>query len=348
MKKTGVCRLCAAGYTIAFLCIIFIMAWVVLVQNSYADDMQDCLMEAVKNADDDITIGELRRQCEQKINSHPSIASPGKNTNAKLVEKRMQQDRQNVLQPFTLMAHKPNYAILGGYNASGYNTEHYQQQYGFDSFDHVEAKFQLSIKFPLFVNLWDNTMDIYAAYTNRSFWQAYNSKISSPFRETNHEPEAWVQFHPGWTFLGFTNTWDSFGINHQSNGQGGYLSRSWNRIFAWLTIEKGNLVMSVKPWYRIQEDSEDDDNPDITHYMGHCELSASYKWGKHVFSLMSRNNLESGFKRGAIELSWSFPLLNWPYLKGYIQYFNGYGESLIDYDHYVNSIGFGFSLTDWL
>lgn len=350
MKKTGNGSLRAPIFKIAFICIFFIMTGVIIIQNSSATDMQDCLMEAIKNAGDDMTIGELRRQCDQQINTDASTKAPVKDTHVKLVEQRMHQDRQNVLQPFTLMAHKPNYLILGGYNASSYNTEHYQQQYDLDSLnlDNVEAKFQISIKFPLLVNLFDNTMDIYAAYTNRSFWQVYNSDISSPFRETNHEPEAWVQFHPGWEFLGFTNTWNSFGINHQSNGQGGYLSRSWNRIFAWLTVERGNLAMSVKPWYRIPEESEEDDNPDITDYMGHYELSASYKWGNHVFSLLSRNNLESGFKRGAMEVSWSFPIWDWPYLKGYVQYFNGYGESLIDYDQHVNSIGFGFSLTDWL
>jgi len=191
-------------------------------------------------------------------------------------------------------------------------------------------------------------MDIYGAYTNRSFWQVYNSKESAPFRETNHEPELWAQFHPGWELFGFTNTWNSFGVVHQSNGRGGILSRSWNRVYAWMTVERGNFAMSFKPWYRIPEDSEDDDNPDLTDYLGHYELSATYTIEDHVFSVMSRNNLESGFERGAVELSWSFPLWNYPYLKGYVQYFNGFGESLIDYDHRVNRIGIGFSLTDWL
>jgi phospholipase A1 len=63
---------------------------------------------------------------------------------------------------------------------------------------------------------------------------------------------------------------------------------------------------------------------------------------------MTRNQVESAFDEGAFELSWSFPLFGYPYLKGYVQYFNGYGESLIDYDNKVNRIGVGISLTDWL
>jgi phospholipase A1 len=158
----------------------------------------------------------------------------------------------------------------------------------------------------------------------------------------------WAQFHPNWEIFGLRNTWNSFGIVHQSNGRGGVLSRSWNRVYAWITFERGDFAMSIKPWYRIPEDDEDDDNPDITDYLGHYELSATYTTHDHVFSVMSRNNLESGFEKGAIELSWSFPLWDYPYLKGYVQYFNGFGESLIDYNHRVNRIGIGFSLTDWL
>jgi len=63
---------------------------------------------------------------------------------------------------------------------------------------------------------------------------------------------------------------------------------------------------------------------------------------------MTRNQLESGFDRGAGELGWSFPIFGYRYLKGYVQYFYGYGESLIDYNRKVNRIGIGISITDWL
>jgi phospholipase A1 len=327
---------------------LLLPAAVLLPDPVIADDEQNCMVLALETADSNMTIADLRAQCQKQIKDGTYDVET-EYTEVAVVEDRMRHDRKHVLQPFTLMAHKPNYILFAAYNASGYDATLWQEAFNEPDFEweDTEAQFQLSVKFPLLVNLFDDTFDIYGAYTNRSFWQIY-SEESSPFRETNHEPEAWVQFHPGWELWGFKNTWNSFGFNHQSNGRGGDLSRSWNRVFAWFTVERGNLAMSIKPWYRIPESDSDDDNPNIGDYMGHYELSASYKWGENVFSLMSRNNLESGFSKGAVQASWSFPLWDWPYLKGYVQWFSGYGQSLIEYDEYANTIGIGFSLTDWL
>jgi len=293
-----------------------------------------------------MTIGELRLHCQKQLHSGEFVAEDRPDA---VVSQRLREDKEHVLEPFTLMSHKPNYILVAANNFSGYDATAYQEQYDDPSisFDDTEAQFQISIKTPLAIGLFD-TFDLYAAYTNRSFWQVYNSDISRPFRETNHEPEIWAQFQPNWEFLGFRNSANSVGLVHQSNGRGGELSRSWNRIFAKFVVERGNLALALKPWYRIPEDDEDDDNPDITDYLGHYELRGAYKWGEHVFSAMSRNNIESGFSKGAVELGWSFPLGNYPYMKGYVQYFNGYGESMIDYNKHVNRIGVGFALTDWL
>ena len=317
-------------------------------QMAVASELDDCMVQAMHTGSDNTTIGELRLQCEKQIHAGSYTHKKVNGTALDPVEERLRQDDEHVLQPFTLMAHKPNYLLFGAYNSSSYNADPFKEEFKDPTYtlDDVEAKFQLSIKFPLLVNLANDTFDIYAAYTNRSFWQVYNDNESAPFRETNHEPEVWVQFHPDWEFFGFTNGENVFGAVHQSNGRDGNLSRSWNRVYAQFTVERGDLVMSFKPWYRVDSGSVDD-NPDITDFLGHYELRASYKLGEHVISAMSRNNLESGFSTGAVELSWSFPLWGWPYLKGYMQYFTGYGESLIDYDQYVNSIGIGISLTDW-
>ena len=173
------------------------------------------------------------------------------------------------------MSHKPNYILIGAYNSAGYNATLYQEQFDDPSIDldDAEAQFQVSVKVPLAVSLF-NSIDIYGAYTNHSFWQLYNDN-SAPFRGTNHEPEGWVQFNPKWEFLGFTNTANVFGIVHQANGRGGMLSRSWNRLYSNFIVERGSFALSVKPWYRIPEDDEDDDNPDIIKYLGHYEVRAA-------------------------------------------------------------------------
>lgn len=316
-----------------------------LPEASSANELADCMTEMMLQANDSTTIGDLRLQCQKQVQARTYMAE-GKEVS--IISERESEDKEHVLEPFTLMSHKPNYILLAAHNFSGYDPTVYRDQYDDPSLDvdDTEAQFQVSIKLPLAVNLFD-MMDIYAAYTNHSFWQVYNDS-SAPFRETNHEPEGWLQFNTDWQFLGFTNTANMIGIVHQSNGRGGVLSRSWNRVYANFLLERGNFALSFKPWFRIQEDNEDDDNSDITDYLGHYELRAAYKWKEHVFSIMSRNNLESGFENGAVEMSWSFPLWNYPYLKGYIQYFTGYGESLIDYDHYVNRIGIGVAISDWL
>lgn len=311
-----------------------------------ADDMESCLTQTLLQSSDSTTVGEIRTRCAQLFHDETGEAQDEQSS---VAGNRLKEDRKHVLQPFTLMAHKPNYFLAGAYNSKGYDPDLFREEYHDPTleFDDTEAQFQISLKVPLWVGLFDK-VDIYGAYTNRSFWQVYNRDISSPFRETNHEPEVWAQFSPSWEILGFRNLANSFGVVHQSNGQGGVLSRSWNRVYANFIFAKGNFAFGIKPWIRISEDADSDDNPDITDYLGHYEIRAAYKRNEQVFSVMSRNNLESGFDKGAFEFSWSFPLWKYPYLKGYIQYFRGYGESLIDYNHFVNRIGIGISLTDWL
>lgn len=315
--------------------------------------VEDCILELFQSAPEAMTIGEARVQCSGQQPADPAAGIKSNGETVKdvgAVEKRLSADDANILKPFTLMSHKANYILLAAHNFQGWNPKEFEEASGRDSLelDDTEVQFQLSIKTPLAISLFEDRLDIFASYTIRSFWQVYNSDISSPFRETNHEPEFWLQTRPDWEFLGFKNTVNILGVSHQSNGQSGNLSRSWNRVYGGFGFERGNFAFLIKPWLRIQEDAENDDNPDITDYLGHGEINMAYKYKDHTFSLMSRNNIESGFSRGAIGLGWSFPLFHYNYLKGYVQYFSGYGESLIDYDQYVNKIGIGLLLTDVL
>ncbi len=325
-------RVAAAGSLLACLCLCPALA-------TANEAERECLLGLLDSGGDEMTLGEMREQCATPFEGEPR--NP--------VEERIAADREAAAQPFSLIAHRPNYVLVGAWNQRGWDPSAFQEAESDPDYnlDDVEVQFQLSFKIPLAVNLFNGHMDVYAAYTNRSFWQAYNQEYSQPFRETNHEPEIWAQFHNDWELFGVTNAVNRIGYVHQSNGQSEPLSRGWDRIYADFVFEKSGFVFSVKPWLWVNE-NVDGDNDDIDEYMGHGELLAAWGWDQHEISLMLRNQIESDFERGAAELGWSFPLFGHSHIKGYLQYFYGYGESLIDYDRRVNRIGIGISFTDWL
>lgn len=308
---------------------------------------EQCLLQQAHVENAEKALGDIKSYCIDHAEKTKSTASLLHDSPAVLT--RISTDYNNLYKPFTLMAHKPNYILPIAYNKQGYQI-HTERQTSNPEYalDNVEAHFQMSIKIPIATNLFSKDIRVAAAYTIRAFWQAYNSDISEPFRETNHEPEIWMQFVNDSDILGFRNIANSIGFVHQSNGLAGTQSRSWNRLYANSILIKGPLALGIKVWLKFSGDSSDTDNPDISNYLGHGELRAIYKQTDHTFSLMSRNNLESGFSRGAIELGWSFPTGNRKDLKGYLQLFSGYGESLTDYNHLVNTIGVGIIMSDWL
>lgn len=317
------------------------------------EEMNSCMSRVVLDASVNQTVGELRKKCEdlllgspipQSDSEHPASVSE----NYSALKRRQEIESRTEYEPFVLTPHKTNYILFAAYNFSSPNEEPFATQFPNEelSIDNTEAKFQLSIKFPVIDNLLNTNGDVYIGYTNRSFWQVYNEDASAPFRETNHEPEAWIRFRNDWEFMGFRNLINDIGFVHQSNGRSGALSRSWNRIYAQSIFQKDNFFLAFKPWWRIPEDEDEDDNPDIDDYLGNFELGGLYKLEQHSFGLVLRNNLRLDDNRGSAQLDWSFPLNK--RLRGYIQWFNGYGESLIDYNANVNSIGVGLQLTDWL
>lgn len=142
-----------------------------------------------------------------------------------------------------------------------------------------------------------------------------------------------MPFDTGFDLLRMHNELMTIGFNHQSNGRSRPLSRSWNRIAAQVPLCSSDTCFVVNPWFRIPESAQDDDNPHMEKYYGYGELLVLQKLGGHTVSMMLRNNLRTSQNKGAIQLDWSFPLHK--KLRGYIQYFNGYGESLVDYNHTI-------------
>lgn len=257
--------------------------------------------------------------------------------------------------PYVLLPHRPNYFLPfswhshpGTHQIQSIDADP-QQVTGPEDYDRLEAIFQLSIKYPVAKDVLGKMSRLEVAYTNRSFWQMYNSNISRPFRETNHEPELILSWQTQNKYIDYF----SVAFNHQSNGQSSTLSRSWNRIIFETGAVFSHGVLHTKAWWRVPEPTKSktlsphgDDNPDITDYMGHGEIQYVFVHGRNTASIMLRNNLKTSNNKGAIELGYNFPINK--RIKGYIQYFNGYGDSLIDYDRNQQRIGFGIKLSDWL
>lgn len=317
---------------------------------------EQCLLKQAMEADGQTTMAEIRAVCSKphEEEAPPLVADDSdrvRETEESAFDERVKGERQAFDNRFVITPHRPNYVLPVSWN-SHVNKEPYKA-IG-EELTSTEIKFQLSLKAPVWEGLWNGYGNVYVAYTNTSWWQAYNNN-SAPFRETNHEPEVFAVLPVDRSVLGMDLWAVVAGLSHQSNGRSGGLSRSWNRVYLNFLLEKGNFYVSFKPWYRIPEpekdpnnpnDTEGDDNPDIEKYMGHGELHFGYKLDEYQISMMLRNNLRSSDNKGAVQLGWSFPLSD--RFRGYVQYFNGYGESLIDYNASVNRLSIGVMLTDWL
>jgi phospholipase A1 len=209
----------------------------------------------------------------------------------------------------------------------------------------IEAKFQLSFKTKAFENVFGDNGDIWMAYSQSSRWQVYDAGDSRPFRETNYEPEVLLVFRNSYSLLGWKGRMAAVGLNHQSNGRADPLSRSWNRVMFNVGLDRDDWSIMLRPWYRIPE-GDNDDNPDIEDYMGRGDVTLVHVVGDNEFSLMARHSLRGGDRsHGALQFDWGFPLTR--QLRGHLQVFDGYGESLIDYNHKATYVGFGVSLLEW-
>jgi len=235
--------------------------------------------------------------------------------------------------------------------------------------ENTEVAFQISFKKDLSFNLFGWDEYIVAAYTQKVWWQLYDE--SGPFRETNYLPEIFMTIPTSQSIdnsIGLKAV--KLGFIHESNGQEGYRSRSWNRLYATGMWQWGNLFLSTRAWYRLTEDSKPadyddpihdgdinyiqsysdyDDNPDIHNYLGYGDIKLDYLYKKHQFGLMVRNNLRfDSDNRGAVEFTYAHPLFDSPNTSVYVKLFNGYGESLIDYNEDVTKASIGFSFSNGL
>jgi phospholipase A1/A2 len=234
------------------------------------------------------------------------------------------------------------------------------------AYNQSEVKINLSVRTKIASGLLRRGDDalrdsLWFGYTQQSYWQLFNGSISRPFRATDHEPEFMYVFPhtlplPG----GWSYRMTGVGLVHQSNGQSLPLSRSWNRAYVMAAADKiaangDRFTLQARVWERIDENASKDDNPDISNLVGRAELAGRWSFDTgadkdktgHTLGLVVRHSLKRE-ARGSLRLEYlrSIGSAN-SGLRFHTQLFNGYGDSLIDYNHRRTVLSVGLSLVDW-
>jgi len=218
------------------------------------------------------------------------------------------------------------------------------------SYQKTEMKFQFSAKSEIgnyrdmnFIGF--KNFRLWGAYTQQSWWQAFNVSASSPFRESNYEPELIGTFgtgnDQGWKLL-------NFGFSHQSNGRSDPDSRSWNRLYLQGGWEWEDLYVMGRGWWRIPESQYKDDNPDLVRFLGRAELDVHWLPDRDdEIVLLLRSNLNPHGHKGYMQVNWASPFMIGRSSLLNFQLTSGYGDSLIDYNHWQTTLGIGIVFREW-
>jgi len=226
----------------------------------------------------------------------------------------------------------------------------------------AQVKFQISMRFQLLEpNLYilkHNIFPAYVAYTQKSLWNI--GQESLPFEESNYNPEFFLDYPVNaviWGRLKLRNIVVS-PFEHESDGLVGVQSRSWNRQYVMAKFgleskEKLEITNSFLPdkaslylklWNASGYSDQDTylqsvgSNSKFMDYMGHGEIGISVRnflWGgsfkNHQLDIKTPIFHDSDKPSYELEFRQQIPNLNFAF---YMQYWYGYGETLLRFDQF--------------
>jgi outer membrane phospholipase A len=246
-----------------------------------------------------------------------------------------------------LEAYEPIYFVVGNDDDVGYN-----------------AKFQISVDFKFFCasgdtdegvvegterSLLHRLSEVHLGFSQTSIWDL--SELSAPFRDSSYRPRLFYRLI---TEKPDSDRWLAeldAGFAHESNGKAGLSSRSLNLLFVrpkWSfgLGSGGTRELNLQPMVYTYA-SVSGNNKDIADYRGYADLHVEYLWGPvekpsgvrkedpwMVWTDLRKGNRSSA---GSVEVSLAVPYRVVPLLENFrgwlmLQYFNGYGENLLQYN----------------
>jgi phospholipase A1 len=229
--------------------------------------------------------------------------------------------------PLSLSVYEPVYFIVGG--DGGLNSK-FQISFRYRLFD---GEGRLARKLP-----WLD--DLYLSFSQTSLWDL--NELSKPFKDSSYRPRLFfANYDLGRVLDGRLRLGFEAGVGHESNGKDGDESRSFNMLYLRPVLTLGNpdgLRFYAAPL--IHNYIADDENPDLSDYRGYVDwlIGAGSKGGLDFWATLRKGDRSD---YGSMEINVSYPLskLSGGDLNGWImlQYFNGYGESLLDYSRKLDS-----------
>ncbi|WP_338869196.1 phospholipase A [Spirosoma sp. SC4-14] len=190
-----------------------------------------------------------------------------------------------------------------------------------------DAKFQISFRIRTASLPWLLNTHLYLMYTQRSFWDIFRPSL--PFRETNYNPGLGIG---RFFYINHRAIHAIFcQVEHESNGRDSVMSRSWNRVSFIYLAKTPRLTMGLKVWVPFGQEPVGDDKELLTRYYGYGEISGYYRLFPNQYFILDwtvRKGTHNWKGQVQTGLRWK-PRADWnQYL--YLQFFGGYGESLLE------------------
>lgn len=210
-----------------------------------------------------------------------------------------------------------------------------------------ETKFQFSFKLLVGREFFSPYGRLYFGYTQTSWFQNYNKEDSQPFRDVDYQPEIFYSYERGIKFLGGEFASISFGLVHTSNGERALRSRTQNRLLLdvkWeYALGRGVMGLQMDAWVYVGTNFPGfiHDNKDLSKFRGYNDLRLYYKDSRHLVEAYIRPGIALAYYP-FFELGYTLRITRNMGL--YVQYVNGYGDNMYEYNLKSQRLGIGLSL----
>ncbi|MCM1292489.1 MAG: phospholipase A [Bacteroides sp.] len=202
--------------------------------------------------------------------------------------------------------------------------------------ENSNVKFQISIAQRLTKSVLPWHTYLFLFYTQKVFWNVLEN--SMPMTDLNFNPGIGL-VKPLFVKNRFIGKLFML-LEHESNGRDGVKSRSWNKVsFGANIMIDPNFIVHGKVWIPIVDGMY---NKDILDYSGIYQVGTSFfspdrRWGASVI-LVKRRGWSLNYNT-IIELNYRLFKRDNQYL--FMQYYNGYGEGMLDYKQFHSMLRVG-------